>query len=81
MNQAQIAVLEQLLARVKMRARSSPNEGERLWLHTHVVEQLEDVLEITALEDARPIPARTADPDSFTCMASKMTKAEAKRRK
>lgn len=79
MNKAQLAVLEQMLARAKTRAQStregSTREGEKLWFYTYIIEPLEDVLEIRALECARPITDADIDrltPDEAAALADRV---------
>ncbi len=41
-------VIVDVLKHAKRRASSTRNDGEALWLHTYVVEPLQDVLEVAA---------------------------------
>jgi hypothetical protein len=77
MTKKQVAALRGVLVRATRRARESQNDGEGLWLHTHVVQPLTDVLarKGVRLNCAPPsVVDRTTDWDGahLTCVRSKV---------
>ena len=74
MTKAQLRALKKALASAQQRARSTAQDGERLWLHTWIIPRLEAVIgpaEGRMTEVEADAQEADADPDDFICPRSK----------